>query len=380
MLMQYSRNQTGVEAEAVATLMSDCALMIESDFGISATSSSMPKVISGLTTFMEYDKSALFLTRGCYTTQQWYQKLKKDLDGKRPIIYDGSGSGGHMFVLDGYTSDNYFSVNWGWSGYCNGYYSLSAMYPADDKGPVGHDYNKSQSAIIGLKPDEGGEVKDNLTIARFTSSTTGETYNGLYATTSSFKKGVPFDLYVGIANRGLIAFDGEINFSLRDKSGKFKVALADYTTGEDYVINYSNRPLQPGYICPITAQNLYIPVEPEVGDRIRVFYRSSRTDWTQVRGDEESGYVWELLVGDALTIEESTSLSYSKEDKILRITVKPGVEISLAGPAGAVSVLGSDTSYYVETNGLPAGDYTLILTKGSERKEMTISLGTTQNQ
>jgi hypothetical protein len=36
---------------------------------------------------------------------------------------------GHAFVLDGYNTEGYYHVNWGWNGTCNGYFRISALNP-----------------------------------------------------------------------------------------------------------------------------------------------------------------------------------------------------------------------------------------------------------
>ena len=49
-------------------------------------------------------------------------------------------------MLDGYTTAGYFHMNFGWSGYANGYYSLADITPGSDN------FTNSQGAIFGVKP------------------------------------------------------------------------------------------------------------------------------------------------------------------------------------------------------------------------------------
>ena len=66
------------------------------------------------------------------------------------------GGGGHQFVIDGYASDNFYYVNWGWSGVSNGYQLISVMnppvqgvgYSSSDDG-----FTKKHDVIIGIQPD-----------------------------------------------------------------------------------------------------------------------------------------------------------------------------------------------------------------------------------
>ena len=98
----YNGEYTDKEASAVATLMFDCGMMLQADYGLdgTATAASLSNVLSALVTYMKYDKSACFLKRAVYTTDDWYSLLKKELKEKRPIIYRGAkDKGGHALSL-----------------------------------------------------------------------------------------------------------------------------------------------------------------------------------------------------------------------------------------------------------------------------------------
>lgn len=108
---------------------------------------------SGLKTYMGYDKKARIISRNGYSTFEWNALMKGELDNSRPIIYAGfSVRSGHAFVLDGYTDQDYYRVNWGWGGYCDGYFLLTALDP-EGQGAGGSEggYNTSQTAVIGIQ-------------------------------------------------------------------------------------------------------------------------------------------------------------------------------------------------------------------------------------
>ena len=115
------------------------------------------------------------------------------------------------------------------------------------------------------------------------------------------------------------------------------------------------------------------------GYRIRAYYSSERTpDWTLVRGNDEGGCVWDLLLMDEYTIEQSTSFTYNKNDRMIRLTVKQGVTATLRDDAGTDynSVCQADgTEITIDTAQLPAGSYILTLQKDSEEKELRFSVG-----
>lgn len=75
----------------------------------------------------------------------WTDLLKNELNNQRMMYYSGcSNSGCHAFVCEGYTSDDYFYFNFGWSGSSNGYYTLDVV----------GGFNQWQGVVIGLEPDE----------------------------------------------------------------------------------------------------------------------------------------------------------------------------------------------------------------------------------
>ena len=77
-----------------------------------------------------------------YSTSVYRALLQEDLDNNRPIIYVGySNDGGHAWNIDGYDED-YFHCNWGWGGYQNGYFLLSAL----------NGFNSGQGAIVNIEP------------------------------------------------------------------------------------------------------------------------------------------------------------------------------------------------------------------------------------
>lgn len=139
-------NYTTEEENAVAALMYDCGVMLQADYGPVEsldTGAYSAKIVSGQTTYIKYDKSARYLNRSSYSNDEWHRLMQTKLEEKRPIVYSGfNETAGHSFVLDGYTEDDYYSVNWRWRGYCNSYFLLSAL------APYGQEAGRSDIIII----------------------------------------------------------------------------------------------------------------------------------------------------------------------------------------------------------------------------------------
>jgi glucose-specific phosphotransferase system IIA component len=57
--------------------------------------------------------------------------MKAALDKKRTVLYCGGNA--HALVVDGYTSKDYYHFNYGWGGFCDGYfkYALCHLYESN---------------------------------------------------------------------------------------------------------------------------------------------------------------------------------------------------------------------------------------------------------
>lgn len=359
-----------VEANAVAVLMRDCGWMIFSDYGpvgSSGTSAFTVYIPAGLTTYMGYDKRVRTISRNGYTTSEWNSLMQGELESNRPVIYSGfNANAGHAFVLDGYTDQNYYRVNWGWGGYCDGYFLLTVLDP-EGQGAGGSEggYNMYQDAVIGIQKDDGGAYFEEL---RYGERFSEQEVCGL-SVDEPVVSGKPFELYVGnLKNTGSGTFTGELLFAVVDKEGNIVEEL--------YVVSLSDLLSSYYYYPYVGTVTINTPVLP--GYRIRGYYRSANTpEWTLIKGNEEDGCTWDLLIADEYSIEETTQLTYNKKSRLLRLLVKDGVSVSLRSSGGSdcsdkCQIQGNEIT--VDTSLLRDGTYSLTLQKGDDRKTLNFSV------
>ena len=145
-LISYSAS-TPAQINAVATLLYHCGISVNMNYGFSASSAGTYDIPNALTNYFAYPPGASYVNKSSYTNSQWIALLKNDLDQQRPIIYSGHGSNGHAFVLDGYDNSNLFHINWGWGGFCDGFYQIGALNPSSEN------FNESNAAVIGIDPE-----------------------------------------------------------------------------------------------------------------------------------------------------------------------------------------------------------------------------------
>lgn len=131
------------EINMVANLLHDIGVSVNMNYhcdGSGAFASTVPIKMRNM--FGNECGNVIYSTN--YDTIQWISMLKSELDSFRPIIYNGSNPNvsAHEFVIDGYDSENYFHVNFGWYGNNNGYYKLNNL----------RQYTSNHSAIMGIEP------------------------------------------------------------------------------------------------------------------------------------------------------------------------------------------------------------------------------------
>ena len=208
MKKKHYTSDTQPQKEAIGTLMFHCGVGVEMQYGgyeydgsgaVTGNYQSDDDVCAqnALWKYFRYRKNGLvsykrdgykdeYSGTTYYTAWKdadWTAMVKEELDKQHPIMYDGSGSGGHSFICDGYDSKDYFHFNWGWSGSNDGWYKLSNLVPGSGgAGGGSYTFTEDQGVIIGIVPDK---TFADVTITWSVQGTT---------TTSTFKEQDPLVL------------------------------------------------------------------------------------------------------------------------------------------------------------------------------------------
>ena len=149
-------SSTLVQQNAVATLMYHCGVSIDMDYSPEGSGAIPSDVIYALKTYFDYDYNITDAYRNYYTDEQWIELLKYEINMGQPVLYSGWDiyGGGHGFICDGYDNNDNFHFNWGWSGYCDGYYAIGALSPGSGGAGSGSGiYNEDNYVILGVKPN-----------------------------------------------------------------------------------------------------------------------------------------------------------------------------------------------------------------------------------
>lgn len=152
---------TSAQDDAVATLMQSVGYAMDMDYNLASAGGSgavTAYATERLINYFGYAPSSTHYDRDNFGLYDWEDLVYGSLVAGCPVLYHGTGSaGGHAFVVDGYQSDGYFHLNWGWGGSSNGYFLLTALDPANlGIGGGAGGFNTNQGAAINLRPDFTG--------------------------------------------------------------------------------------------------------------------------------------------------------------------------------------------------------------------------------
>ncbi len=155
MLNTYKSNSPADSRNAVAVLMQACGIATQMDYGTDGSGAVSFNMGTGLIRNFAIDPTLSYLERAWYSIADWNAMVYEELRAGRPVYYSGHtiNKEGHAFVVDGYRSDGYFHLNWGWGGLSDGYFLLSALDPeAQGIGGSTSGFDVGQAAFFNLKP------------------------------------------------------------------------------------------------------------------------------------------------------------------------------------------------------------------------------------
>ena len=142
------------QRNAVAQLLFHCGVATETQYGVSNSTShffcndtnATDCLHNAFWRYFGYRSDIQVLYRDSMTATQWSDTLKYELDHARVVPYFGMNADSasqQTFLIDGYDAVDRFHINWGWEGYCNGYYVVNIL-------PF---YNTHQAMLAGVEPN-----------------------------------------------------------------------------------------------------------------------------------------------------------------------------------------------------------------------------------
>lgn len=253
--------------DGVARLMADLGVAVEMQYAKNGSGAYIGNMISALQKYFGYSK----LTHLAYIydmeAEAWNAKLRGEIDANRPILYSASdaSAGGHSFIIDGY-KDESFSVNWGWGGYCNGFYQIGALNPESEGRPTGDKYNMGQTAVIGLQPSDGTEKISTMGFLKVSGQ-----LQALNMNVTDVKKGQRGAIFSApIGNTGDRSFTGEVVVALMNAKGEMReIVISKPFKLTDFA---------PGYYYSSLSFSIGSKVDAEPGDYLAIMAKEDGSE------------------------------------------------------------------------------------------------------
>ena len=281
---------TGNNAPEIAKLMWHIGANINMSYSRNASISELTDIVFALQDVFDYSLTTRAIRRDFYSADEWEKFLINELNAGRPVVYRGvtDNNLGHIFVCDGYDSNHYFSINWGWSGYCNGYFLLSALGNEESgKFYYGH------WMMIGAKMNEGESPIYEL---RFSAEPESSQL--------PLPVGSPFDLGMYLYNSGSMAGEFDISVAIYDS--------ATGELGEPMLENNKRITLETNYGWwkgnnnPLMFRNVILRSELKPSERLVVVYSlADRYEWQILKGASDKLYAFDknglASIGDHVT-------------------------------------------------------------------------------
>ena len=149
MKTKYDYNNVNDDIDnAVSTLMWHCGVAAEMQYGssFSAATFSCEKFMS---TYFGYTRFSKSVWKN--PDDEFEKAIYESLSGDAPVLVCGQDENrgyGHVFICDGYQDGGYFHFNWGWNGFSDGFFLLSAMSTSDGN------FDTHLQAICNLVPQK----------------------------------------------------------------------------------------------------------------------------------------------------------------------------------------------------------------------------------
>ena len=354
-LKVMNRNNT----QEIAKLMWHVGANIKMLYTDYESYSGLDDIIFALQNVFDYSLTVRTLQRDYYSDLEWENMLIKEINENRPVIYRGGNIDntiGHIFVCDGYNSNHFFRINWGWDSYEDGYFTLSAL-GNENTG----EYFYGHCMVVGAKKDEGEQPIYELHYSEEPMSSV-----------TPLPLNTPFDVQFYLYNSGSGTEWFHLNAAIYDlETGKLGNPLLKESIS---IAPEPNWGWWQGSDRPLTLSNISLSRGLKSLERLVVIYsREGNDNWEILKGASDKYYAFDMdglasmeietetkpvtytvtlpmVEGAVLTTETGTTIK-ENEDFRFTITLKDGYKNSKpVVEANGKEILPDSKGWYVVEN------------------------------
>lgn len=207
--------------DEVAKLMKYCAYALQADLDPGGTSAFDNMIVTALTGYFGYGSGVQEAYHSTYGEADWDMLIYNEIANSRPVILIGQSpsAGGHFFILHGYSVSGgvgYYTVNWGWDGFEDGNFLLSAMDPKS----IGSGFNDNQAVIVGISPSDVTPYQVTETVVLTTEYIKLPDGDNTYTIPAGYAQFGPVYFHAKFVNKLTRAYNIQYNYMIY-KDGEF---------------------------------------------------------------------------------------------------------------------------------------------------------------
>ena len=255
----------------IATLMRDAGEAVVMRYTPYESSAYMNFVGHRFQQCFKYSPECQFISAKNFSDDVWKSMLKSDLQAGNPVIYNGTGSGNHAFIIDGYDNNDLYHINWGWDGAYNGMFALNALTPGPDY------FNDNATMVINIAPDKTGKEYSKIFCDYGYFWATGQLAPGAHFSVDAPAQNQTFD-FTCLGLSYPCDANGQIGLLLFDKDGNVKEVIKTMTFTEvhdDFGLGL--------WGSGLNFFDIAISSQIETGDYLTLASRKSSSDaWLEV--------------------------------------------------------------------------------------------------
>ena len=247
MPMTNASSWSDYQKTQVATLMRNVGYAFPAIYGAGSTEYTFGSVPPNVLNYFDYKVQTVItgnnpgVSNAINDIDEWLGYLKSSLDKECPIPYEaknsGSGDVRHMFVVDGYTTNNYFHFNFGWSGGSNGWFTISAVTPSQGDNYSWTATGAKHRAVINFEPNKIVTVSvaaDPATAGSVTINGESVAYKEVEAGTQVTLQATDSNFYGWMVGNDVVSTENPYTFTAKEN----KTYTAKYTTEDNSVTIY----------------------------------------------------------------------------------------------------------------------------------------------
>lgn len=226
------------QADNIGRLLRDVGYAMKMDYNPAFTGGSGAYVYNApdaLVKHFGYKDKLRFLERDRFRINDWMQNIRSEMEDYGPVVYAGfSRGGGHCFVLDGFATEGYVHVDWGWNRSENGWYLLNILKPGQEGiGGGGGGYSSNQQMLRYLEPDRPNNPEPKPKPKPEPQPEEKKPILYIYGNKKDYKAkvGDRITVTVSVGNKGNDSYVGSVALSIyKTENDNHSVILDDMTT------------------------------------------------------------------------------------------------------------------------------------------------------